>query len=108
MGVDQGPVRRRQNRDSLTAAANYAPTIVQPKVSAATHPVRQRHRSTAICRAIATMAFFFAPFVAFGLPNTCHHFFTSTQLRCYTTSRQASSTNAMRKPTLPCLVIGSI
>jgi len=48
------------------------PTIVQPKVSAGARPVRQRHRSTAICRAMATMAFFLAAFVAFGLPTTAH------------------------------------
>lgn len=81
--------------------------MVQPKCSGATRPVRQRHRSTAICRAIATMAFFFAPLVALGLPNTGHHRFTSAQSRCHTTSRQASSMSAVRSRTLPCLVIGS-
>ena len=41
-----------------------------------------------------------------GLPNTGHHFLTSLQSRCQSTSRQANSIKAVRRRTLPCLVIG--
>ncbi len=49
----------------------YAPTIVQPNASGCTRPVRQRHRSAAICRAMATLAFFLAALLALGLRRAC-------------------------------------
>src|SRR5262249_16719439 len=85
--------------------ALYTPTICQPSSSGLTRPVRQRHRSTAICRAIATMAFFLAAFVALAWPTTRHHFFTSLLWGCQITKRQASSMSAVRSRTLPCLVM---
>ncbi len=84
-----------------------APIMTQPRVSGVTRPVRQRHRSTAICRATATMAFFFAALVARTFFSTPDYFWTSRHSGCHTTSRQASSTSAVRSRALPCLVIES-
>ena len=76
------------------------------------HPSAQtvqiaRGELSAICRAIATMAFFLAALLAFTLPSTGHHFLTSLQSGCHITNRQASSISAVRRRTLPCLVMGS-
>src|SRR5580658_1968325 len=87
--------------------SGYTRAMTQPKSSGLILPVRQRHRSTAIWRAMATMAFLRAAAVALGWPTTGHHLRTSLQSRCHTTIRQASSTSAVRRRTLPCLVIES-
>ena len=80
--------------------------MTQPKACGVTRPVRQRQQSTASWRAMATMAFLRAARVALAEPSTGHHFWTSLQSRCQITSRQASSTSAVRSRTLPCLVMG--
>src|SRR5437016_12008232 len=79
--------------------------MTQPKSAGLTLPVRQRHKSTANCRAIATIAFLRAARVARGLLSTGHQRLTNLDSDCQRTIRQASSTNAVRNRTLPCLVI---
>ncbi len=77
-----------------------APTIPHSEVSGLIFPVHQRHRSTAICLAIATTAFLRAALLALGLPRTGHHFLTRWLSGCQITSRQASSIRAVRSRTL--------
>src|SRR5882724_712341 len=64
-----------------------------------------RHRSTANCRATATIAFLrAAPVASAPFASRCLHFLTARYSGWKRTRRQANSTSAARKRGLPCLV----
>ena len=71
--------------------------MTQPSCSGLIRPVCQRHKSTASCRAMATIAFLRAARVTLGAYNTRDQRRTRAPCGCHITQRQASSIKAVRK-----------
>ena len=80
----------------------------QPSCAGWMRPVCQRHKSTASCRATATIARFRAEDMLWVFSKMCFHFWIKPHRGWYCTSRQASVTSEERSRGLPHLLIESI